>query len=344
MSHEHKYVFAALVAALALTPVLADAQSSGDIPRTAWGDPDIGGVWDYSSITPMVRPEKYGEREFLTEEEVAELENGAIERDRSAAEAPPAGRAEAGDQAGANGHSFVWGLELGTDYTEDRRTSRIIDPPNGRYPEMTEWGKADAAMRYGFSETVPADHYTDRGYGDRCMAIHGMPISPLPYNSFMQFFQTPDHVGIFSEAFGRWRIVPIDDRPHGTLKQWMGDTRGRWEGNTLVVETTNFSHYLQQAGAGRNIRSLVEKFTRVSPGVIRYEYTVDDPVKWASPWTSSITFRKTDLPVYELACHEGNYAIANILRGGRAYEGTPDEVEFEPGKICWDCEPVLPVP
>ena len=141
-------------------------------------------------------------------------------------------------------------------------------------------------------------------------------VSPLPYNSFMQFFQTPDHVAIYSEAFGRWRIVPIDDRQHGTLKQWMGNARGRWEGGTLVVETTNFSNYLQQASAGRNIRSLVEKFTRVSPGIIRYDYTLDNPVKWVSPWTSSITFRKTDHPVYEVACHEGNYAIVNILRGG----------------------------
>ena len=199
-------------------------------------------------------------------------------------------------------------------------------------------------MRYGFFDDSPADDYTERGYGDRCIAIHGMPITPLPYNSFMQFFQTPDHVAIYSEAFGRWRIVPIDDRPHGTLRQWMGDTRGRWEGNTLVVETTNFSHYLQQAGSGRNIRSLVEKFTRVSPGVIRYDYTLDDPVKWTSPWTSSITFRKTDHPVYEVACHEGNYAIENILRGARAFEGTPDELVFEPGKICSDCEHVVPVP
>ena len=151
MCNTQRLVLAALAAVLVLTPVVAAAQSSPDIPRTAWGDPDIGGVWDYSSITPMQRPEKYGDREFLTAEEVAELEAGAIKRDKDAAEAPPT-RSEAGDKAGANGHSFVWGLELGTDYTEDRRTSRIIDPPNGRYPELTEWGKADRAMRYGFSD------------------------------------------------------------------------------------------------------------------------------------------------------------------------------------------------
>ncbi len=330
--------WATLVVALVLTPIVAAAQSSSDIPRTAWGDPDLGGVWDYSSITPMQRPEKYSDHEFLTEEEVAELEAGAIKRDKDAADAP-AKRSEAGDKAGANGHSFVWGLELGTDYTEDRRTSRIVDPKNGRYPELTEWGKADAATRYGFSDDSPADNYTDRGYGDRCMAIHGMPISPLPYNSFMQFFQTPDHLAIYSEAFRIWRIVPLDGRPHGTIDQWLGDTRGHWEGNTLVVETMNFSHYLQQAGTGPNMRKMVEKFTRVGPTIIRYSYTIDDPVKWVSPWTSTITFRKTDHAVYEVACHEGNYAIANILRGGGAQDGTPDEPVFEEGKICWDCEP-----
>ena len=334
-----RFTVSALSAFLALAPLAATAQSLPDIPRTAWGDPNIGGVWDYSSITPMTRPEKYGDREFLTEEEVAELEAGAVERDRSAA-AAPVKRSEKGDTAGANGHSFVWGLELGTEYTEDRRTSRIVDPRNGRYPELTEWGKADRASRYGFSDDSPADDYTDRGYGDRCMAIHGMPISPLPYNSFMQFFQTPDHVAIYSEAFRIWRVVPLDGQPHGTIGQWLGDTRGRWEGNTLVVETMHFSHYLQQAGTGRNMRKMVEKFTRVSPKIIQYSYTVDDPVKWTSPWTATFSMRKTDHAVYEVACHEGNYAMLNILRGARALDGTPDEPVHEEGKLCWDCEPV----
>ena len=340
MSQLRKLGGAALVAALVSTPTVATAQSSSDVPRTAWGDPDLGGVYDYSSITPMVRPERYGDREYLTVEEAAELEAGAVKRDKDAAEAPIT-RSVAGDRAGAGSHSFVWGLELGTQVVEDRRTSRIIDPPNGRYPALTAWGEADRATRYGFADDSPADDYSERGWGDRCLAIHGMPISPLPYNSFVQIFQTPDHVAIFSEAFRIWRIVPLDGGPHGTIRQWLGDTRGRWEGDTLVVETTNFSNYLQQAGSGRNMNSMVEKFTRVSPDVIRYEYTVDDPVKWVSPWTAAVSLRKTDHPVYEVACHEGNYAIENILRGARAQDGTPDAPVFEEGKICWDCEPVV---
>ena len=334
---KHRYV-AILIAVGVLVPVGAAAQSSAEVPRTAWGDPDLGGVYDYSSITPMVRPEKYGDRAFLTEEEAAALEQAAVERDRAAGEAPVR-RAEAGDKAGAAGHSFLWGLELGTQVVEDRRTSRIIDPSNGRYPATTPAAKAEAKTRLGFSDDSPADDYTDRGWGDRCLAIHGMPIVPLPYNSFVQIFQTRDHVAIHGEAFRIWRIIPLDGRPHGTLRQWLGNTRGHWEGDTLVVETTNFAHMLQQIGTGRNLRSLVERFTRVSPGVIRYEYTVDDPVRWVSPWTAAISLRKTDQPIYEVACHEGNYALENILRGARALDGTPDEPVFEPGKICWDCEP-----
>ena len=339
MSHLRELGGAALVAALVLTPMVVAAQPPAEVPRTPWGDPDLSGVYDYSSITPMQRPEQYGDREYLTEEEAADLEAAAVKRDEDAANAPVT-RSEAGDRAGASSHSFVWGLELGTQVVEDRRTSRIVDPPNGRYPELTDWGKADAASRYGFNDDSPADDYTDRGWGDRCLAIHGMPISPLPYNSFVQIFQTPDHVAIVSEAFRIWRIVPLDGRPHGTIRQWLGDTRGRWEGDTLVVETTLFSNYLQQAGSGRNMNSLVEKFTRVSPDWIRYEYTVDDPVKWTSPWTAAISLRKTDHPIYEVACHEGNYALENILRGARAQDGTPNEPVFEEGKICWDCEPV----
>ena len=245
MSHLRKLGGAALVAALVSTPTVATAQSSSDVSRTAWGDPDLGGVYDYSSITPMVRPERYGDQAYLTVEEAAELEAGAVKRDKDAAEAPIT-RSVAGDRAGAGSHSFVWGLELGTQVVEDRRTSRISDPPNGRYPALTAWGEADRATRYGFADDSPADDYSERGWGDRCLAIHGMPISPLPYNSFVQIFQTPDHVAIFSEAFRIWRIVPLDGGPHGTIRQWLGDTRGRWEGDTLVVETTNFSNYLQQ--------------------------------------------------------------------------------------------------
>ena len=151
--------------------------------------------------------------------------------------------------------------------------------------------------------------------------------------------QTPDHFVIYAEAFRTWRIVPITDRPHGVIRQRTGDARGRWDGDTLVVETTLFSNMLQQVGSGPNIRRLVERFTRESGDIIRYEYTVDDPARWTSPWTAAISLRRTSAPMFEVACHEGNYAIGNILRGHRAQDGTPKAAVAEPGVICWDCEP-----
>lgn len=327
-----------VTALLALLAPLAAAAQTSEIPRTPWGAPALGGIWDYSSITPMQRPEEFADQEYLTEEQATALEQGAIDRERNIL-AAPVSRAEAGDAAGANGHAWQWGLDFGTRVVADRRTSRIIDPPNGRFPEMTEAGKQDQARRRGFGAILPADDYRDLGQGDRCLALHGLPISPLPYNNLVQLLQTPDHVVIYAEAFRTWRIVPITDRPHGAIRQRTGDARGRWEGDTLVVETTRFSNRLQQVGSGPGIRRLVERFTPQSDGLVRYEYTVDDPTRWTSPWTAAISLRRTDARMFEVACHEGNYAIENILRGHRAQDGTPKAAVAEPGVICWDCEP-----
>ena len=340
MSCHRQILAAALATALALTPVDAAAQATGrtEPSRTERGDPDLRGVFDYSSITPMQRPEEFADQEYLSEEQAASLEQAAVDRDRAATEAPVQ-RSVAGDAAGANSHAWQWGLDFGTKVVADRRTSRIVDPPNGRFPEMTAAGKADAARRRGFGAILPADDYLDLGQGDRCLALHGLPLTPLPYNNLVQLFQTPDHFVIYAEAFRTWRIVPISDRPHGALRQRTGDARAHWEGDTLVVETTLFSHRLQQVSAGRNIRRLVERFTREGEDLVRYEYTVDDPSRWTSTWTAAISLRKTAGPTYEVACHEGNYAIENILRGARAQDGTPDAAVAQPGIICWDCEP-----
>ena len=331
-------VMAAFVAALILMPLGALAQPpAASTFRTAWGDPDISGIFDYSSITPMQRPTDLADQEYLTEEQAAALEQGAVNRDIAAAEAPVQ-RSFEGDAAGANSHSWVWGLDFGTKVVADRRTSRIIDPPNGRFPPMTEAGRADAASRAPWAADLPADGYHELGQGDRCLALHGLPLQPLPYNNLVHLFQTPNHFVIYAEAFRTWRIVPISDRPHGVLRQKTGDARAHWEGETLVVETTLFSNRLQQVGSGRNIRALVERFTRESADLVRYEYTLDDPVRYTSPWTAAISLRSTVGPMFEVACHEGNYAIENILRGLRALDGTPREPTAEPGVICTDCE------
>ena len=341
MSCHKQMSVVAIVVGLVLTPALAAAQAEGtpSVPRTAWGDPDLGGLFDYGSVTPMQRPRDLADQEYLTEEQAAALERGAVERDRAATEAPVQ-RSVAGDAAGANGHAWQWGLEFGTKVVADRRTSRIIDPPNGRYPETTDAAKADQARRRGFGAILPADDYFELGQGDRCQALHGLPLSPLPYNNLVQLIQTEDFFVIYAEAFRTWRIAPISDRPHGQLKQRTGDLRAHWDGDTLVVESTVFSHRLQQlSGSGEGLRKLTERFTRESDDLIRYEYTVDDPTRWTAPWTAAISLRSTPGPMFEVACHEGNYAVPNILRGHRAQDGTPDAAPREPGIICWDCEP-----
>jgi hypothetical protein len=200
---------------------------------------------------------------------------------------------------------------------------------------MTEAGKADAAARAPWAADLPADGYHELGQGDRCLALHGLPLQPLPYNNLVQLFQTPDHFVIYAESFRTWRIIPISDRPHGVLRQKTGDARAHWEGE---VATTLLSNRLQQVGSGPGIRSLVERFTRDSADVVRYEYTLDDPVRYTSTWTAAISLRSTVGPTYEVACHEGNYAIENILRGLRTLDGTPREPTAEPGVICTDCE------
>lgn len=329
----YRFVMAAC-AALLLTPVVASAQA----PRTPWGTPDLNGLFDYSSVTPMQRPQEFADQEFLTEEQAAALEQAAVDRDIAAVSAPVQ-RAEAGDFAGANSHAWQWGLEFGTQVVADRRTSRIIDPPNGRFPESTEAAKADQARRRGFGAILPADDYFQLGQGDRCLALHGLPLSPLPYNNLVQLIQTEDFFVIYAEAFRTWRIAPITDRPHGTLRQRTGDLRAHWDGDTLVVESTLFSHRLQQLqGAGPGLRTLTERFTRESDDLVRYEYSVDDPTRWTAPWTAAISLRTTPGPMFEVACHEGNYAVPNIMRGHRFQDGGPDEAPDEPGIICWDCE------
>ena len=308
---------AALIAVGMLTPAIAAAQSTtAGPPRTAWGDPDLGGVWDFRTITPLERPADMGDKEFLSEEEVGAREKEAAERDIRQNKAP-ARRAEAGDNVGA--YNRFW-MDFGTEVVETRRTSLIVDPPNGRRPPMTPEAKEAASKRPRWGQEPPPDTYTDLSLFDRCIGTMALPIYPIAYNNNVQMFHTPDHVALWVEMMASTRIIPLDGRPHGTLRQSLGDSRGHWEGNTLVVETTNFEHGLALIGASRNARRLVERFSRVSPDVMHYEFTICDPTTWTQPWTAVQTFRKADAPVFEYACHEGNYAMPNILGGARRGE------------------------
>ncbi len=313
---------AALFAVTVLAPIFAAAQDPKEPapPRTAWGAPDLQGIWDYGTITPMTRPKELGDRAFLTEEEAAALEKRAVQREVDQNNAP-ARPAKAGENVGA--YNNFW-LDFGTKIVSDRRTSLIIDPENGRHPAMTPQGAERAKMTPPWGQEPPPDSHEDLSLFDRCLATTGHPLIPAPYNNNVQIFQTPDHVALNIESNHTWRIIPLDGRPYAGIEQWVGDSRGRWDGNTLVVETKNFYRELPIVGSSRQLERLVERFTRVSPDVIRYEVTVDDPWKWTRPWTAAITLRHSDGLLYEYACHEGNYAIVNILKGARAQEAAAE--------------------
>ena len=311
-----KLALIALVGLLAL-PALALAQD--DAPQTAWGAPDLQGIWDFRTITPMERPEDLGDKAFLTEEEAVQREQAAVQRDIELWEAD-ARRTEAGGSVG--GYNNFW-MDRGTRVIGTRRTSLIIDPPNGRLPEMTEEGQARAAAGRGsFSDRIPAS-YTDLSNADRCLMGFnaGPPITPGGYNQNVQIFQTPDEVVLLTEMVHTVRVVPLDGREEldESLPQWSGVSRGRWEGDTLVVETANFDVDRNWRGASANMR-LEERFTRVDADTLEYEYTVTDLDTWTAPWTVNLPMVRSDLPLFEYACHEGNYSMETMLTGARADE------------------------
>ena len=306
------------VAGLLALPVLAVAQEA---PETAWGAPDLQGVWDFRTITPLQRPSDLGDKEFLTEEEAAEREARAVQRDQELLERD-AQRTEAGGSIGA--YNNFW-MDRGTRDVGTRRTSLIVDPPNGRLPIATERGQARNAMGRGsFGAYIPAS-YTALSNADRCMMGFnaGPPITPGGYNQNVQIFQTPNEVVLLTEMVHTVRVIPIDDvRPaihDDRLAQWSGVSRGYWDGDTLVVETTNFDEDRNWRGTSATMR-LVERFTRVDEETLEYEYTVNDPLTWVRPWTVNLPMVKNDLPLFEYACHEGNYSMETMLTGARADE------------------------
>ena len=306
-------VLAAIVAVAALAPP-ATAQ---DGPRTAWGAPDVQGVWDFRTITPLQRPERYGDREFLTQEEAATLEQGAVDRDEELLLAA-ARKTEAGGNVGA--YNNFW-MDRGTRTIETRRTSLIVDPPNGRMPTLSEAGEARAAARREYRAEHPADSWLDRSTFDRCILGFntGPPMTPGGYNQNMQVFQTEDTVVILNEMVHDSRIIPIDDAPRTGIESWTGESRGHWEGDTLVIETDNFTDKTRWRGSSENM-TLVERLTRQDDDTLVYTFTVTDPDTWVQPWTAEIPMRRGDQPLYEYACHEGNYSMEGILSGARADE------------------------
>ncbi len=325
MSPRHQsalVVLATMVAAVFLFSAPAAAQSGADdIPmRTPDGQPDISGIFTFRTLTPLERPNALEGQDTLTAEEAAAWE--ASERTRLNRDLfdPESGAPSAGYQSRAEGgvlsYNEFW-YERGVELTSDNRTSLVIDPPDGRIPYTPEF-RAEMRVRRLNLRNGFADHYTDRSLTDRCLmgSNAGPPMRPGSYNNNVQIFQAPSYVALINEHIHNVRIIPIEGEPHNEIPQWSGSSRGRWEGETLVVETKNFLRETNFSGSSKDTR-LIEKFRRLDSDTLMYEFTIEDPHNYTEPWTVAIPFRRTDGPLYEYACHEGNYGLTGIMGGAR---------------------------
>ena len=308
---------------LAAASAAAAGQDDWTMPRTADGQPDLQGIWTNNSATPMERPEQLGEKARLTDEELADLtariaefrdaeQAGDLLGDRLVQQA--LGNAEFQDFDVVTGnYNAFWLVERELDH----RTSLVVDPPTGRIPPLTSEAQERAAARGAYMRDHPSDGPENRTLGDRCLHF-AAPSMGSGYNSYLQILQTPDHVAILQEMGHEIRTIPLDG-PHAGIPQWNGDARGRWEGDTLVIETLDYSPQARYNGASENLH-LVERFTRIGPDVLRHEITLNDPETWTQPWTVELLHTSTTDPIFEYACHEGNYAMPGILGGARREE------------------------
>lgn len=283
--------------------------------RTPWGHPDLQGIWNNSTTTPLERPAKFAGREFLSEDEAKAM-------DAAAADANDRRLDDRTADVNAAYNQFWWerGVTVST-----RRTSLIVDPPDGRLPALTPAGQQRLAQVRSILAGVPRGP-EDRNLAERCIT-RGAPKLPGGYNNNYQILQTPDAVVIMQEMIHEVRVIPLDGRPHlpAAVKQWMGDPRGRWEGDTLVVETSNYRdevafHSFNCCPGGGGTMKVTERFRRTGPGTIDYAYTVEDPAVYTRPFTVSVPMSKSEGPIFEYACHEANYGMTGILSGARAQE------------------------
>lgn len=327
-------------------PGVASAQGAADdgwtLPRTPAGQPDLQGKWTMATFTPLERPERFGNQAFLSEEEAAALQKqltaegvDPLRRDAFGI-ADPEDREESlqqvnRDQSYVHYDNAVWLRTEQPKGLTSRQTSLIVDPPNGRIPPLTTEAQVREERRLISREHLRRsrpnpvfDSYETRSLAERCIAWRheGAPMTPPSYNDILQIFQTPDYVVIFPELSTNLpRIIPVIARPHinEKIRQWSGHSSGHWEGDTFVVETTNFTHKTHFNGASEALR-VVERFTRVGEERIVYEWTVDDPKAFTQPWSAEVPMIKTDEMIFEYACHEGNHDIVNILTMSRNLE------------------------
>lgn len=322
-----------LILALAFGALLGMASLAQDgyvAPRTEWGHPDLQGVWNFSSNVPMQRPQRFGDRQFMTDDEVAQLRSRLAAADEASDQAVP------GIESASNpgGYNDFWVESAGI--TDQIRTSHIVYPTNGRFPALVE-GIRPIAGGLGPDITgerpvrfpvggIGKDGPEDRGLSERCIVGFnaGPPFTPSLYNNNIQIIQNQDHAVILIEMIHDARIVAIGERPplDENIGLWSGDSRGYWDDNTLVVETRNFNGMTQSyegMGTSKN-KLLTERYTRINPYTVNYEWTIDDPSTFTDRVTAIVPMTKVAGQLYEYACHEGNYGMVNIVRGARAEE------------------------
>ena len=309
-----------VVLAVAAVVIGAAPAAGQEMPRTPWGAPDLQGVWDFRTLTPMERPDELEAKDVYTEEEAAEFEA------RRLAEIAALDDEEPADIVG--NYNQFW-FDRGTTVVETNRTSLVTDPADGRIPPLTAAAEArraaEARAREGTGRHMPTpggftEDLGSNGLQVRCLMgfNSGPPMEPRAYNNNVQVFQTEDYVVLLTEMVHDARIVPLDGRDQlpGDLRQWSGSSRAHWDGDTLVVETTNFLREtsFMRGGSTRNLH-LTERLTRVAPDTLLYDVRVNDPTTWTRPWSYAVPMQKNPDPLYEYACHEGNYGLYNILAG-----------------------------
>ncbi|MDE0829099.1 MAG: hypothetical protein OSB03_07870 [Vicinamibacterales bacterium] len=321
----------AICAASALlmsTSVSAQSSSGAAAPRTADGQPDLTGVWDFRTVTPLERPAELADKAFLTGEEVAAYAAEKV-RSSNADLNREAKKLETTERGQVNGTSETLDLALayndfwwdrGTAVVETRRTSLVIDPPTGLIPDLTSDGAARVAERVRINQRA-TEGPEDRPLGERCITgfNSGPPMLPAAYNMNVQIFQNADYVVLLNEMVHNARIIPLDGSDHGTVPMWTGVSRGHWEGDTLVVETKNFLRETSFRSSSDNLH-LVERIQRQDEDTLVYTFTVTDSTTWTAPWTVELPMRRSELPMFEYACHEGNYGMEGTLSGARAIE------------------------
>ena len=296
-----------------------------DVPRLPWGDPDLEGTWTNATLTQLQRPAELGTKTHFTPEEAAAFARQRIEQTNADRPARPG-------EVGAYNDAF---FERGSGGVKSRRTSLVIDPPDGRIPPLTPEAQRKIEARQKREAASPADGPEDRWLTERCILFGAtVPMLPEPYNNNYAIIQTPDYVIIRVEMNHDTRVIPLSGTPHlpSSVQQWIGDSRGRWDGNTLVVETRNLKfNEKSRFGVGylnglsdENLR-VVERFTRTDPDTITYQATIEDRTVFTRPWTVELSLDRTRGPLYEVACHEGNYGMFNILSGHRAEERSAEE-------------------